>query len=71
MGSLTMFLVAGAIFVMGFEWHEQKNRINYAKRKVSFELACKVFDEPLPSPPNIRRSAMPPCGRFIKNSFVV
>ncbi len=56
---------------MGFEWHEQKNRINYAKRKVSFELACKVFDEPLPSPPNIRRSAMPPCGRFIKNSFVV
>ena len=32
---------------MKFEWDEAKNRINSAKPGVSFELACKVFDDPL------------------------
>ena len=32
---------------MKFEWNEQKNLLNYAKHKVSFELARLVFDDPL------------------------
>ena len=32
---------------MKFEWDEDKNRANYAKHGVSFEIACKVFDDPL------------------------
>jgi len=32
---------------MKFEWDEAKNRANYAKHGVSFEIACKVFDDPL------------------------
>ena len=32
---------------MKFEWAENKNRINYAKHGVSFEVACKVFNDPL------------------------
>ena len=32
---------------MKFEWGEDKNRANYAKHGVSFEIACKVFDDPL------------------------
>jgi uncharacterized DUF497 family protein len=35
------------VFVMKFEWDEQKNLKNYAKHEISFELACKVFDDPL------------------------
>jgi len=32
---------------MQFERDEAKNRANYAKHDVSFEIACKVFDDPL------------------------
>ena len=32
---------------MKFEWDQGKNLANYAKHGVSFELACKVFDDPL------------------------
>ena len=32
---------------MKFEWDEDKNRANYAKHGVSFEIARKVFDDPL------------------------
>ena len=32
---------------MEFEWDEQKNLTNYLKHKVSFELACLVFADPL------------------------
>jgi uncharacterized DUF497 family protein len=32
---------------MKFEWDEDKIRANYAKHGVSFEIACKVFDDPL------------------------
>ena len=32
---------------MKFEWDEDKNRANYAKHGVSFEIASKVFDDPL------------------------
>ena len=32
---------------MKFEWNEQKNLLNYAKCKASFELARLVFDDPL------------------------
>ena len=32
---------------MEFEWDQQKNLSNFAKHKVSFELACLVFDDPL------------------------
>ncbi len=32
---------------MKFEWDENKNRINYAKHGVSFEVASKVFNDPL------------------------
>ena len=32
---------------MKFEWAENKNRINYAKHGVSFEVACKIFNDPL------------------------
>jgi len=35
------------IFVMEFEWDQQKNQANYAKHKINFELASKVFDDPL------------------------
>lgn len=31
---------------MRFEWDEQKSRRNRAKHKVSFERACRVFDDP-------------------------
>ena len=32
---------------MKCEWDEDKNRTNFAKHGVSFELASKVFDDPL------------------------
>ncbi len=32
---------------MKYEWDENKNQINYAKHKISFELAKLVFDDPL------------------------
>ena len=32
---------------MGFEWDQQKNQANYAKHKINFELASKIFDDPL------------------------
>lgn len=32
---------------MKFEWHEQKNRLNLQKHKVSFEIAILVFADPL------------------------
>ena len=32
---------------MRFEWDADKNRANYVKHGVSFEIACKVFDDPL------------------------
>ena len=32
---------------MKFDWDEDKNKANYAKHGVSFEIACKVFDDPL------------------------
>ena len=31
---------------MKFEWDKDKNRANKQKHKVSFELACTVFDDP-------------------------
>jgi len=35
------------IIPMRFVWNQEKNRTNYAKHGVSFEVACKVFDDPL------------------------
>ena len=35
------------INVMEFEWDQQKNQANYAKHQVNFELASRVFDDPL------------------------
>lgn len=35
---------------MKFEWDGVKNRSNQRKHKVSFELACKVFEDPLHIP---------------------
>jgi uncharacterized DUF497 family protein len=32
---------------MKFEWDQRKNEANYAKHGISFELASKVFDDPL------------------------
>lgn len=32
---------------MEFEWDEVKNRKNFAKHGISFELARKVFNDPL------------------------
>ena len=32
---------------MQYEWDEHKNQLNQRKHKVSFELACRVFDDPL------------------------
>ena len=32
---------------MRYEWDERKNHANKRKHKVSFELACRVFDDPL------------------------
>ena len=32
---------------MRFEWDEQKNRTNYTKHKINFELASMVFRDPL------------------------
>lgn len=32
---------------MKFEWDQGKNERNYAKHGISFELACKIFDDPL------------------------
>jgi uncharacterized DUF497 family protein len=32
---------------MEFEWDERKDCANQAKHKVSFELACLVFEDPL------------------------
>ena len=32
---------------MKFVWDDDKNRINQAKHRISFELACEVFDDPL------------------------
>jgi len=32
---------------MEFEWDQQKNQANYAKHKINFKLAIKVFDDPL------------------------
>jgi hypothetical protein len=34
--------------VMKFEWDERKNRANYAKHEIVFELACKVLMIRLP-----------------------
>lgn len=31
---------------MKFEWDEDKNQINKAKHKISFEIAALVFDDP-------------------------
>jgi len=31
---------------MRFEWDEVKNSVNRAKHHVSFETACRVFDDP-------------------------
>jgi uncharacterized protein len=31
---------------MRFEWDEEKSRSNRAKHKVSFERACRVFQDP-------------------------
>ena len=31
---------------MEFEWDRQKNHTNYAKHKINFEFASKVFDDP-------------------------
>jgi uncharacterized DUF497 family protein len=33
--------------VIRFEWDEAKSNSNKIKHKVSFELACHVFDDPL------------------------
>jgi len=35
------------IFVMQYEWDKNKNQINQRKHRLSFELASKVFDDPL------------------------
>ena len=32
---------------MKLEWDEDKSRANYAKHGVSFEIASKIFDDPL------------------------
>ena len=32
---------------MQYEWDENKNQINQQKHRLSFELASKVFDDPL------------------------
>lgn len=32
---------------MKFEWHEQKNRLNIQKHKISFEIAMLAFSDPL------------------------
>ncbi|MDR0338665.1 MAG: BrnT family toxin [Desulfovibrio sp.] len=32
---------------MEFEWDQRKNQTNYAKHKINFEFACKVFADPL------------------------
>lgn len=32
---------------MKFEWHEQKNRLNLQKHRISFEMAVLVFADPL------------------------
>ena len=32
---------------MIFEWHTEKAQSNLAKHGVSFELACRVWDDPL------------------------
>ena len=31
---------------MRFEWNHDKDRMNQAKHKVSFDTACLVFDDP-------------------------
>ncbi len=31
---------------MRFEWNHDKDRVNQAKHKISFETACLVFDDP-------------------------
>jgi uncharacterized DUF497 family protein len=31
---------------MRFEWNQVKNRANVRKHKLSFEIACLVFDDP-------------------------
>jgi len=40
---------------MQFDWDDEKNRTNFAKHGVSFELATYVFDDPL------HRSVLDPC----------
>ncbi len=32
---------------MKFEWDDDKNRANYTKHDVTFEIARKIFDDPL------------------------
>ena len=32
---------------MEFEWDEDKNKANFTKHGVSFEVAVKIFDDPL------------------------
>ncbi len=31
---------------MRYEWNQDKDRVNQAKHKVSFETACLVFEDP-------------------------
>ena len=45
--TLTAYTICTYIFVMRYEWDEHKNQINRRKPGVSFELASKVFDDPL------------------------
>ena len=32
---------------MRYEWNQDKDRVNQAKHKVSFETACLVFEDPI------------------------
>jgi len=47
MDALTSIYNCTYIIVMLFEWDQQKNQANFAKHKINFELASKVFDDPL------------------------
>jgi uncharacterized DUF497 family protein len=46
-GQLDQMSICRYFFDMKFEWDQNKNRTNYAKHEVSFEVACKVFADPL------------------------
>jgi len=47
MGGLTSLLKSG-IFMKNddFEWDDKKAAENYRKHRISFEVACEVFDDP-------------------------